>query len=329
MIRVLLVLLLLCFAGLASPARAAAAGEADIERALQAVVRLRAEAPADARSARTLGTEREGSGVVIDSDGLIVTIGYLVLEAMAVTVVDSAGRLFAADVVAYDYETGFGLVRAIGLKAEPVRLGDSAAAAERTAVLIAAHGGPAQALAGVVASRREFAGYWEYLLDEAIFTAPPHPNWGGAALLGADARLLGVGSLMVRDAGPGGATLPGNMFVPINLLKPILGDLLAGERSGPPRPWLGMYTAEALGRVVVAAVTPEGPAARAGLREGDLLVAVGGRAVSGQADLYRKVWAAGPAGVEVAMRVLREGAPVELKVRSIDRAEFMRPGRTY
>ena len=324
MIRILLVLL--CIASL-SPR--ASAEQADFERALQAVVRLRAEAPADARSARTLGTEREGSGVVIDSDGLIVTIGYLVLEAMAVNVVDASGRVFAADVVAYDYETGFGLVRAIGLEVEPLRLGDSAAAAERAPVLIAAHGGRGQALAGMVASRREFAGYWEYLLDEAIFTAPAHPNWGGAALIGADGRLLGVGSLMVRDAGPGGASLAGNMFVPINLLKPILGDLLVGARSGPPRPWLGMYTAEALGRVYVAAVTPEGPAARAGLREGDLLVAVGERSVGGQADLYRKLWSAGPAGVEVPLRVLRDGAPVELKVRSIDRAEFMRPGRTY
>jgi S1-C subfamily serine protease len=327
MIRTLLALLFA--AGLGCGARAAEPAGFDLDRALDAVVMLRAEAPADARSARTLGVEREGNGVVIDSDGLVLTIGYLILEAMAVNVVDGSGKLFAADVVAYDYDTGFGLVRAIGLKAAPMRLGDSAAAAERAPVLIAAHGGREQTLGGLVVSRREFAGYWEYLLDEAIFTAPPHPNWGGAALIGADGRLLGVGSLFVRDAGLGAQPVAGNMFVPINLLKPILGDLLAGSQPGEPRPWVGMYTAESAGRVFVADVTPEGPAARAGLRQGDLVVAVGGAAVGGQADLSRKVWAAGPAGAEVPLRVLRDGATVELKVKSISRADFMRPGRTY
>ena len=327
MIRTLLALLFA--ASLGSAARAADPSAVDLDRALGAVVKLRAEVAADARSARTLGVEREGNGVVIDSDGLILTIGYLILEAMAVNVVDASGKLFAADVVAYDYDTGFGLVRAIGLKAEPIRLGDSASAAERSPVLIAAHGGREQALGGFVVSRREFAGYWEYLLDEAIFTSPPHPNWGGAALIGADGRLLGVGSLFVRDAGPGAQPLAGNMFVPINLLKPIMADLLSGAPARPPRPWVGMYTAEAAGRVFVADVTPEGPAARAGLRQGDVLVAVGGAAVAGQADLYRKVWAAGPAGVEVPFRVLRDGQVLDLKVKSIDRADFMRPGRTY
>jgi S1-C subfamily serine protease len=326
MIRLLLALLFA--ASLCSAARAAHPAEIDLDRVFDAVVKLRAEIPADARSARTLGSEREGNGVVIDSDGLILTIGYLILEAMAVNVVDASGKLFAADVVAYDYDTGFGLVRAIGLKAEPIRLGDSAAAAERAPVLVAAHGGREQALGAVVMSRREFAGYWEYLLDEAIFTAPPHPNWGGAALIGADGRLLGVGSLFVRDAGPGAQPLAGNMFVPINLLKPIMGDLLAGAPR-TARPWLGMYTAEAAGRVFVAEVAPEGPAARAGLRQGDIVVAVGGAPIGGQADLYRKVWASGPAGVEVPFQVVREGRTVDLKVRSIDRADFMRPGRTY
>ena len=327
MIRIALALLF--SATLACAAHAADPPEADLDRALGAVVKLRAEVPADARSARTLGAEREGNGVAIDGDGLVLTIGYLILEAMAVSVVDASGKLFAADVVAYDYDTGFGLVRAIGLKAPPIRLGDSAAAKERAPVLIAAHGGREQALAALVVSRREFAGYWEYLLDEAIFTAPPHPNWSGAALIGADGRLLGVGSLLVRDAGPDAEPLAGNMFVPIDLLKPILGDLLAGTESRPPRPWLGLYTAEAAGHVFVADVTPQGPAARAGLRRGDLVVALGGVAVGGQSDFYRKLWASGPAGVEVPLRVLRDGASVDLAVKSIDRASFIRPGRTY
>jgi len=327
--RLLLVLSVAAALALGGAVHSAESGKVDVERVLGAVVKLRAEAPADARSARTLGTEREGNGVVIDSDGLVLTIGYLVLEAMAVSVVDAGGRRFPADVVAYDYETGFGLVRAIGLSAEPIRLGDSAAAAERSPVLIVAHGGREQTIGGVVVSRREFAGYWEYLLDEAIFTAPPHPNWGGAALIGADGRLLGVGSLFVRDAAPGGGPMAGNMFVPINLLKPIMADLLAGAEAQPARPWIGMLSAEAAGQVFVADVTPEGPASQAGLRRGDLVVSLSGRRVSGQADLYRKLWATGPAGVDVPLTVLREGATVELKVKSIDRKSFMRPGRTY
>jgi S1-C subfamily serine protease len=327
MTRLLIVLAMA--AALAGRGEAAENRPSDIDRVLGAVVKLQAEAPADARSARTLGTEREGNGVVIDSEGLVLTIGYLVLEAMAVSVVDGAGRLFPADVVAYDYETGFGLVRAIGLTAEPIRLGDSAGAIERSPVIVAAHGGRDQAMAGVVVSRREFAGYWEYLLEDAIFTAPPHPNWGGAALIGPDGRLLGVGSLFVRDAGPGGRPLAGNMFVPINLLKPIMADLLAGVEARPARPWLGMFTAEAAGQVVVADVAPQAPAAQAGLRRGDLIVSLAGARISGQADLYRKLWSVGPAGVEVPMVVLREGSPVEVKVKSIDRKSFMRPGRTY
>lgn len=323
-------LIALCIAAaLAGRAHSADKGAVDVDRILGAVVKLRAEAPADARSARTLGTEREGNGVVIDSDGLVLTIGYLILEAMAVSVVDASGRLYAADAIAYDYETGFGLVRAIGLPAEPIRLGDSALAAERSPIVVVAHGGREQTIGGVVVSRREFAGYWEYLLDEAIFTAPPHPNWGGAALIGADGRLLGVGSLFVRDAGPQGRPLAGNMFVPINLLKPILADLLAGAEAHPARPWVGMYTAEAAGQVFVADVTPQGPASLAGLRRGDLIVSLGGRPVASQADLYRKLWATGPAGVDVPLTVLREGAQVELSVKSIDRKSFMRPGRTY
>jgi len=263
----------------------------DADKVFGAIVKVSVQAIPDARSVATLGAEREGSGVVIGERGLILTIGYLIVEADDVSITDSRGRTYAARVVAYDHVTGLGLVRTIApLDAKPVPFGDSAKLANREPVMIAGAGDDGVSFAYVV-SKRAFSGSWEYALDQAIFTSPPTLNWSGAALFDKDGKLLGVGSLIVRDANDDDPRLPGNMFVPIDLLKPILPDLVkGGRRAGPARPWMGVSTDESQGRLVVSRVSPEGPADLAGLSVGDIILAVGDEGVRTQADFYRKVW---------------------------------------
>src|SRR6516162_8222762 len=249
-------------------ASAVVAQNARVEELVSAVVRVNAHINPEGRTVQGLGREREGSGIVIDSAGLVLTIGYLMVEAYAAEVVDNNGRTVPADIVGYDHETGFGLLRTIEpLKLKPMPLGKSAEMKEGDPVLIAGFGGPAMVAGAYVVAKREFAGSWEYLLDEALFTAPPHPAWSGAALINREGKLVGVGSLIVGDAAGGSEKTPGNMFVPIDRLPPILGDLLAvGHPAGPGRPWLGLNAEEAHGRLFVSRVSPGGPADKAGLR---------------------------------------------------------------
>jgi S1-C subfamily serine protease len=209
-----------------------------------AVVGLKAHIDPEGRTVGTLGVERSGSGIVISSDGLVLTIGYLMVEAHAVEVTTNDGHVVTAGVVGYDHETGFGLLRASApLKVRPMGLGRSADIKEGDPVLVASAGGTDMVGAAHVAAKREFAGSWEYLLEEAIFTAPPHPVWSGAALINREGKLVGVGSLIVGDATGKGQAGPGNMFVPIDKLAPILADLISeGRAQGPPRPWLGLTT---------------------------------------------------------------------------------------
>ena len=303
---------------------------AQAQSPLDSIVAVRATVPADARTADALGTEREGSGVVIGPDGLVLTIGYLILEAVSAEITLQDDRVVPAEVVAYDYETGFGLLRPLtntGLP--PVKFGESAGLEQDNPVLVASFTTPAvqtpTATAAYVVSRREFAGYWEYLLPDAIFTAPPHLSFGGAALLGADGRLLGIGSLFVSDAADPGVQLAGNMFVPIDALKPILADLRAhGQSQGPRRPWLGVFTEELRGHLFVYQVAPGGPADTAGLRVDDVILGVDGRPIEGMADFYKRVWALGGPGVEVPVRVLSGGRVQDLAITSGDRYDYLK-----
>ncbi len=316
-----------------SPASAQSTAEksADLARTFAAMVRVEAEIPAEARTARALGRRRTGHGVVIDDGGLILTIGYLILEASGVHVVDSAGKRVPARILAYHGASGFGLLKAEGeIEATAMRLGSSKTLAEAQPALAIGHGG-AVATSGVfVVSRRAFAGYWEYLLESAIFTAPPYRNWAGAALVDAGGRLVGIGSLLVPNARPGAEPIAGNMFVPIDLLKPILGDLIAeGRDPAPARPWLGMFTTETMGRILVTRVSPEGPARGAGIRPGDVVIGVGGRPVADMADMLRRIWALGPAGTEIALLVSRGGEPVEVTVPSRDRRAYLKLKQSY
>ena len=293
----------------------------DVETTLSAIVGLRTEVPVDGYTAPYLGTEREGNGIIIDDNGLILTIGYLIVEAMSIGVTVDNGRTVKAEPLAYDYDSGFGLVRASeGLDTIPLELGSSASTNVGDAVLVAGHGGRDATISAHVVGKREFAGYWEYMLDEAIFTAPAHPNWGGAALIGKAGNLLGIGSLYVEDAGAGEESHKGNMFVPIDLLPPIFDELKAsGRTKASYRPWMGVFTAEVEGRIVIIGLADNGPAEVAGLQVGDIIVKVADQPVLTIAALYRTAWAIGNAGVEIPMTLLRETYSFELAVKSEDR----------
>ena len=300
-----------------------------VAEALPAVVGVHTTIPENRRSAQTLGSEREGHGIVIDDEGLIVTIGYLIMEADTVTITDIDGRKLPATIVGYDYESGFGLVRtAVPPKVKPMRFGDSDTLSLRSEAYVAGLGGEKATLKVKVAGRREFAGYWEYLLDNAIFTVPAYPLWGGSALIGIDGSLLGVGSLLVQEAlGPGAPAFPGNMYVPINRLKPIFTELVeTGRLSTPARPWLGLYTVEHMGQLVVGGISDGGPADRAGLQRGDILQALNGEVLDDVADFYRKLWASGPAGTAVTLRMERDNDAFEVTVRSGDRSKYHKYG---
>jgi serine protease Do len=309
----------------------AAIAQTPAEQRLQSIVKLRIFVPPDARTADSLGRERSGSGVLIDQAGLILTIGYLMVEAESAEATLSNGRTLAAQIVGYDHETGFGLLRTLEPPRVPAApLGRSASLKERDPVLIAAFGGAEGAQPGIVVSRRTFAGNWEYLLDDAIFTTPPHPAWSGAGLFDAEGRLVGIGSLIVGDAGGNRVSLPGNMFVPIDRLPPILADMIAdGSPQGPRRPWLGLTTEELRGRLFVSRVTSDGPAARAGVQPGDMIVGVGGETPSDLVDFYRKVWKAGDAGVDVPLTVFNGSQMRQVTIKSVDRHSHLKLKRSY
>jgi S1-C subfamily serine protease len=299
----------------------------DLEAALAAAVLLRADVPEDAFTAGVLGTERIGNGIVIrhGESELVLTIGYLVTEAEAIWLTTHDGRAVPGHALACDFESGFGLVQPLGRLGVPaLPCANAAALTVGSPVTVIGHGGAAHSVQARVIARREFAGYWEYLLDAAIFTAPPHPLWGGTALLDARGCVVGIGSLLTQ-AIHDDETFDANLFVPADLLLPILDDLLrCGRRAGPVRPWLGVYLGERGGHIVVADVAPGGPAARAGLRPGDLLLEVAGRKVATLAECLRAVWAAGAAGVEIPVTLMRNRGRQRLRLQSMDREQLLK-----
>jgi S1-C subfamily serine protease len=311
----------------------------DLEPAMSAVVGLRAAVPEDAFTAQVLGTERAGNGVVISDNGLVLTIGYLITEAEAIWLSPNVGPPVEGHALAYDQETGFGLVQALArLPVPALPVGNSGKARIGDAVIVAGAGGINRSIAARIVAKQEFAGYWEYVLDEAIFTAPAHPNWGGTALIGTSGELLGIGSLKLEHGRDnpveqrGGEDISGhlNLIVPIDLLKPIFEDLLRhGRPNKPPRPWLGFYAAEIENRIVVIGLAERGPAQRAGLRTGDIIQSVNSEEVFSLAAMFRRVWAVGPAGVDLRIKVEREGRTIDSKVVSADRSSFFKAPRLH
>ena len=294
--------------------------------AANAAVTVKTKALPNARSIKTLGEERIGAGVLIAPEGLVLTIGYLILEADQVEVTTARGRTLPATVVAYDHATGFGLLRPIGpLDVKPIRLGSSGKVESLDRLMTAGGGGEDSVTVATVVSRRAFAGYWEYFLDDAIFTSPPRPDHSGAALINKDGELVGIGSLFVMDAATPGERLPGNMFVPIDLLKPILAEMIrTGRQKGGMRPWLGVSSLEEDGRIKVMRVSDDSPAAEAGLAPGDIILSMGGQKLETLPDFYKRLWSTGAPGVEVQLKVLHGTEIRDVTIKSIDRATLIR-----
>ena len=303
----------------------------DLESALSAVVGVRAVVPSDAFTADTLGTERAGNGVLIRADGLVLTIGYLITEAETIWLTLIDGRAVPGTVLAYDQATGFGLIQALArLDLPALPLGSSSSVSVGERVVIGGAGGRQKSVAARVVAKQEFAGYWEYVVDEAIFTSPSHPNWGGTALIGPNGDLLGIGSLQLqegREQGPPGDI---NMIVPIDLLPPIFDDLLTmGRPNKPSRPWLGLYATAIENRIVVVGLAKDGPAQKADLRTGDVLLSVAGGEVHELAAFYRRVWSLGPAGIDIPISVYRDGKTIETRLKSGDRARFLKAPKLH
>ncbi|HEY2926199.1 S1C family serine protease [Piscinibacter sp.] len=323
------VLLALChtLAAAADPASEVQAKAQALARAQAAVVGVRATAVDDARSIESLGRQREGSGVVIGADGLVLTIGYLILEADHVELVLGAERVIPARVVAYDLASGFGLLQGlVPVRVAPVRLGESSAVALQQPLMIASGGEGGELSLARLVSRRAFSGYWEYHVDGALFTAPPRTDHSGAALFNADGELLGIGSLVVMDAlGPDQPRLPGNMFVPINLLKSILPELQQrGASRDSTRAWLGLNCVEIDGMVRVVRTSPDSPAEQAGLLPGDRILRIDGVDVNGLEGLYKTLWGGAKPEREVILLIQRGGEQHTVTLQSRDRMKLLR-----
>jgi S1-C subfamily serine protease len=317
--------LLLGLALVASSGVAVNAQSPSLEQLLSGVVHIKAFITPDGRTTENLGREREGTGIVIDNNGLVLTIGYLMVEAVSAEIATNDGHTVAANVVGYDNETGFGLLQAITpLKVRALQMGKSSDVKQGDPVVVASYGGQSGMAPVHVIAKREFAGNWEYMLDEAIFTAPPHPAWSGAALISHDGKLVGVGSLIVGDTSGKGDGVRGNMFVPIDRLPPILGDLISDGRPAVAHPWLGLNTDDVGGHLVISRVTPGAPAEKAGLRKGDIILGVNGETPTSLPDFYRKIWAQGAAGADVPLDVLQNHERHTLQVHSINRLDDLK-----
>ena len=298
-----------------------------LNRAAAAVVGVRAKAVDDARSNRTLGSAREGSGVVIDADGLVLTIGYLILEADQVQVVTDDERVIPGRVVGYDMVTGFGLVQPLlPLHIEAAPLGQSERVEHQEPLMVVSGGEAGAVSTARMVSRRTFAGYWEYRIDGALFTAPARRDHSGAGLFNGRGELLGIGSLLVAQAmGDDHPRLPGNMFVPIDLLPPILDELRkSGTTAASRRPWMGVNCVEEDGQVKVMRVNDDSPADVAGVQAGDRIVRIDGETVGSLDQLWTTLWRRGPAEREVNLEIEREGKNETVKVFTVERAKTLR-----
>jgi S1-C subfamily serine protease len=297
------------------------------EKSLDAIVEVRISVPENARTAERFGTNRVASGVVIDEIGHILTIGFQTIEAKTVEIVRKDQKRVKATIVAYDRNTGLGLLRAISpLQVTPMPFGSSSELKKGDPVQAVSYGSSDAVKGVIVVDRKEFAGPWEYLLEKAIFTAPPIERFSGAALVNSDGHLVGIGYLFSQLNIADQMLMPTNMFVPIDVLKPILSDLKRSGRSKlPTRPWLGVRTQELHGHLLVERVTSGSPSEKAGIKTGDIILGVDNQDVHGMADFYRKVWALGKAGVDVPLRILQGIQIQDVVVHSIDRKQLWQP----
>lgn len=295
--------------------------------AVDAMVSITAQIPEDAMSASLLGTERIGHGARIRDDGLIATIGYVVHEAEKVWIAAGTAAV-PGFVLGYDFDSGFALVKpTIPLDGPSMRIGSAASLRVGDAVTVVSSAGETPSMDATVVAKQEFAGRWEYVLDEAVFTAPPHNSWSGAALVNRDGELCGLGSLVIQRFSVAGTPTDVNMFVPIDLLTPIVDEIcMHGRPAAPPRPWLGMLVHDDQQSLTVVGVYRNCPADKAGVRPGDVIIGIDDEPVSGLANMFRRVWSLGSAGVEVPIEVMRDTKKMALRVHSGDRAGYQRKG---
>ncbi len=302
----------------------------NLDSAINSVVKVRTSIPAAAFTADVLGTERIGSGVLINNSGLILTVGYLVTEAETVWLTTNLNQSIPGHVVAYDQSSGLGLVQALGsLDIDASELDQSDLVTVNDDIFFISYGGIEHSLCSKISRIDEFAGYWEYLLEAAIYTSPPHPQWGGAAVFNKKGHIIGIGSLFLQEIFEG-QNLQGNLAIPTSILKSIMGDMLEfGRSSAPARPWLGMYAVESEKTLTVNSLARYGPAELAGVLQGDKVVGVGEESVSTLANFFRSVWTLGAAGVSVPININRNGNQLQLVINSIDRNDFLLKPQTH
>ena len=303
----------------------------DLEEALASVITVKANIPDDAFTAAILGTKRNGHGILIQKDGMVVTIGYLIAEAQDVWLITAEGKTVAGHVVGYDYDTGFGLVQALSdLNLPTAKIGKSTLLPSEQKLVMAGCGGLSQAVDVTVSERKEFAGYWEYVLQNAIFTTPAHPNWGGAALFDSEGNLCGVGSLFVDNLDPESPGYQGNLSVPTDQLNPIISEICKfGRKLGDPRPWLGFFVSLIEDQFLVVGAYNSGPAAKAGLKAGDVIEAVAGYRPKDLGGLFKDIWKIGPAGVEIPLSVRRGASRYDVNVKSVDRLSLWKSPKLH
>jgi S1-C subfamily serine protease len=302
----------------------------ELDAAMDAVLSVRAEIPSDAFTAETLGTDRQGNGVLIRDDGIVLTIGYLVTEATNIWLTTNSGKVVQAYPLGYDQRSGFGLVRALSpLEIKPMAIGQSAGLRRGDDLLLIGQGGLSHSACVRLIDKREFAGYWEYLLDEALFTSPAHPQWGGAALVNNIGELVGIGSLLVQEVVED-QSQQGNMIVPIDLLEPILESMITtGAAPGEARPWLGLFANDSEEQLEVGGLTSGGPAEKANIERGDVILRVGDKRVNSLAGFLKAVWAQGPAGVKIPLTVSRDGDVLRIEVPSANRNLLLKGSRLH
>ncbi len=293
----------------------------DLDKALASIVTVKTKIPKDAFTAGILGTERSGNGVLIQNDGLILTIGYLIAEAKDVWLISAEGKTLAGHVVGYDYDTGFGLVQALGDLGLPTsQLSDSKAEVSEKELVLGGCGGLSYAVQVAVSERKAFTGYWEYVLDDAIYTTPAHPNWGGAALFDHKGNVSGIGSLFVDNISRQQPGRQGNLCVPTELLTPVLTEICQyGQKLSPARPWLGFFVSMIDNQFLIVGAYEEGPASKAGLKVGDCIEKVAGSTPADLGHFFKSIWEEGPAGSEIPLSIRRGANRFEVIVESANR----------
>ena len=304
--------------------------EEDILNIYKSVVKIDSIIPPEARTAQSLGTVRGGNGVVID-DKHILTIGYIVVEAETITITLPDGKKFPGELIGYDHTTGFGILRTI-IQSDltPLKIGDSDQLTKEDFLYVLPYLTEGRPSAVKMVSRRSFAGWWEYFLDKPIYTYPANSSFAGSALINEYGEVLGIGSLYVGDAAATGISSPGNMFVPINDLKPILDDLIQnGRRTKDIKPYMGLTSSDNTGQVKITRVNDNGPAAKAGFSVNDTILAVNNEKINNIEDFYKVVWSFGGPGTKLQFDIERNQEKLNIELTTMDRNDFFVKPKYY